>query len=305
MTEPIIESRQAQLSLGGHTIVKVDNGLNSFDYSGFTKIELNVFMALCAQLVEKESDTITIPLSQLRELTGYTATTRERMAKVVMSTYYKVTNVNIAYVDTENDKEGAGHLFYNFELDRKNMSLEVSVNPKLTWVLNDLENSYTMYLLPDFVEIHNKYAKIMYMHLMQWRTSTATLEFTIDKLRQELGFPRSYHGSQINNRVIKPIIEELTPLLSGFTVETVKQGRSIIGFRFSFQRLPKLKNTTLKQEKRIGELQRIADEKGHERVRAKLAAMPEIPLFNISDQPYERETTVVEQTALNLADEPR
>lgn len=285
--EPLYTVRQADDNMfSGNTIVKVDNGANAFDYSSFTKIELNVFMALCAQLVEKEDERIHIPLAQLRSLSGITATAKEKVVSAVMNTYQKVTAMDIAYQDPDTGKKGIGHLFYNYEYDPQAETLEVMVNPKLTWVLNGLENKYTMYLLPDFVGIHNIYAKKLYMNLMQWRATTASLTLSLPQLQELLGYPKGYTSSRINERVITPIRKELKPLLDGFAIEAVKHSRKIIGFTFSFKPMPKLSGTTLTQEKRIGELNRLAAKKAGKipLTPEELAAMPDIRKHPITDR---------------------
>lgn len=282
----------------GHTVVKVDNELNHLDYSRFTRMEMNLFTALCAQLVEEESNTIMLNSAQIRKLTGFKSTSNARLQEMVWSTYERITDFSVTYRNEKANTIVKGHLFSTYTWHENTNTLEVSVNPDVSWVLNDLENAYTMYLLPDFVGITNIYAKIMYMNLMQWRASTARLEFSLETLQKLLHYPDDYTGSVIQRRVLGPIRKQLAPLLKNFTVETVRRSHRIVGFIFSFDRMERLPNTTKLQEKRIGELKRIADAK-KEAKKPKLSDVPHIPLFNISEQPYDPDGGS-EQTELDL-----
>lgn len=283
----------------GHEVVKYDNHLNSMNLSVFSKSELNVFLALLAQAVEKDTDSIYLTAAQLKSLSGMKRQTTKLLIQVVDCMFAKAKEYNFKYFDEKRHKIVTGVLFTTTLQDPITGDLQVRVNPEAAPVLNDLENQYTMYLLPDFVHIRSKYAKIMYMNLMQWRTTNACLTWNLATLQHKMGYPQDYPTSKVTQRVINPIKRELNKLVINFQVTPVKRGRRILGYTFSYDRMAKLVNPTNSQLKRIGELDRIAADKKHRRELAHQEARrrqasgidddipaykgPEIPFIDISD----------------------
>lgn len=273
-----------------HKINKDNHQLCNMDFKNFTKMELNIFLALCEQVAEQETLTISLTASQLRQLSGFKSTSISRLSQVVNATFRKSNQIMFKYYNSNTEQLVSGVLFTTIFQDSRTGAIKVKVNEDAAPILNDLENHYTMYLLPDFVGITNKYAKIMYMTLMQWRTTKAEFTWSIPELQEKLGFPKSYPVYKINERVINPIKQKLSKLMTNFAIDSIKNGRNTIGYTFRYNRMAKLPNPSNQQLKRIGELDRIAQDKKKQREENKREMNndtafkgPDIPFIKISD----------------------
>lgn len=223
-----------------------DYKFNTINYSKFTKIEMNVFLALCVQLAEKKEEKITIPLADLKKLSGIETASKPRILKAIARTYNRVTEQRIYYTSADGG-EGLGLLFYNYQIDPQTGSLEVWVDSGLTHILNGLESSYTKQTLWKFVQIDNAFAKKMFLCIMQWRVTAAKKELNPKKLQYLLGFPQSYDDKRIEDRVIAPIKEGLSPLIEGLKVSNVIRNGTT-GYSFSFKQMPKQTRVTGEQK---------------------------------------------------------
>ena len=84
----------------------------------------------------------------------------------------------------------------------------------------------------------------MFRLIKQYRT-VGRLKLTSDELFKQLDLPKSYKKDQgnVRKRVLRPIKEELTPVIRGLTVKTIRgagRGRPVVGYEFTWQ--PEAKN---------------------------------------------------------------
>lgn len=257
MTEIAETSEQTALPLG-HEVVKWDNAMNEINLASLSVVEMNLFTAICAQVVERDTDEIHLKYSALRELMHYKSKSRKRFAKMVISGTDHIRAFSVKY--EHGDKVGAGQLFYNIEANKVTGDVTVSVNPKVLGVLNDLTNNFTLFLQPDWVTLESKYTKIIYLMVMQWRTTGQDLVISVDDFRRRLGIPDSMTTSQVTKRIIHPVEEQLNQknLVPGFKITPIQRGRKYIKYRLSFNAIPRLKHATPEQAERIGRLSEIA-----------------------------------------------
>lgn len=224
-----------------------DHEFSKFNYSKFTNTEMNVFLALCVQLAEKKEEKITISLTDLKRLSGIETSSKFPIFNAIMRTFNRVSSKYIKYKDADGD-DNVGTLFYNYEIHPQTGSFEVLVNSGLVGILNGMESSYTKYTLWEFVQIDNPFAKKMFLYIMQWRVTAAMKELNLKKLQNILGFPLSYDDERIDERVITPIKENLSPLIEGFKVSKMIRNGTTDGYSFSFK--PILLQTRVTEEQR-------------------------------------------------------
>jgi len=251
--------RVAQTALPlGHEVVKWDNAMNEINLASLNVVEMNLFTAICAQVVERDTDEIHLSYSALRELMHYTSRSRARFAKMVINATDHIRAFSVKY--EHGDKVGAGQLFYNIEANKVTGDLTVSVNPKVLGVLNDLTNNFTLFLQPDWVTLNSKYTKLVYLMVMQWRTTGRDLVISVAEFRQRLGIPDSMTTSQVTKRIIHPVEQQLNQadLVPGFKITPIQQGRKYIKYRLSFDAMPKLRHAAPEQAARIGRLSAVA-----------------------------------------------
>lgn len=81
--EPAEQVEQTALPLG-HEVVKWDNAMNEINLASLSVVEMNLFTAICAQVVERNADEVHLTYSALRELMHYKSKSRVRFAKMVV-----------------------------------------------------------------------------------------------------------------------------------------------------------------------------------------------------------------------------
>ena len=142
-------------------------------------------------------------------------------------------------------------------------SLKVRVNRDFLYLFNELIGKYTKYELSEFIDIGGKYAKRLYMTLKQYRQTgvCATYKNNWDDFCAMLNIPKDYRMCDIDARVLKPAIAELTKprtlldqeriIFRGLKYEKIRasgrgstgrgQGGKVIGIVFSFEPEPEVK----------------------------------------------------------------
>lgn len=218
--------------------VSYKNELNLIPLRKFNSKEMDLFFALCAKMKGKEQDSIRFDFADLKELSDYKPTAVKRFADDLESLYDKM--LHLTYRD-EFEEEGLRRkfvLFTGFEISEKHSYVEVSVNPKLKHVLNNLENEFTKYELKSFTEIRSTYAKTLFRLLMQYQ-STRFYTVKITEFRDLMDIPSYYKMGNIDQTVLKPALKELNNYFENLKVQKVKakKGNKIDKLEFTFSGL--------------------------------------------------------------------
>ena len=222
-------------------IVKYDNQLNEVPLGRLNAVQLNFFMTLVQQSYSKGTSLLHLPFSKLKELSKYQPTANERFIKDLMSTNAKLLELNIW--------QRVGHkivqfaCFDKFEIDPEACEVTVSVKPEFLYLFNDLSR-WTRFQLAQFTSLHSTYAKNMFRLLKQYRT-VGRLRLTKEELFKQLDLPKSYldKTSRIQQRVLSPIKEELSPVIRGLAIKTIRgagRGRPVVAYEFTWH--PEAKN---------------------------------------------------------------
>ena len=110
---------------------------------------------------------------------------------------------------------------------------------RASFLLNDLTSQFTRFELAEFTALKSSYSKECYRRLKQYR-QTGVWKVSIDEFRRLLDVPESYQARDLNKRVLKPIQDELGPLLNLVAHKKFQKkgsgrgGRSLVGFEFEF-----------------------------------------------------------------------
>ena len=109
----------------------------------------------------------------------------------------------------------------------------------------DALNPYTKYKKEVVLRLRKDYSLDFY-HLAKKHQTMGGFQITLDDLFEQLGLPESYQDlSNLKKRVIKPSLDEITANTDiDLTYENIKQGRSVVGFKFIVKEKPKPKLTT-------------------------------------------------------------
>jgi len=226
-------------------IVKYGNALNSVAFRKFNAREMNLFFSIVSRMRDKGTKKVTFTFDELKELSKYKQH-GSKFKEDLKSTYNKMISLNMWY--DEGNVAGAWVLFTGFKLDFDKNEATISVNPELQPVLNKIA-SWTRFGLEQFANLRSTYAKTMFRLLKQYRV-VGRREFSMEEFRALLDVPSSYRVNKIDERIIKPIKEELSPIFAGLSVRKKRGGRGgkVVGYVFTWKPEPKNKDDFKKSE---------------------------------------------------------
>lgn len=221
--------------------VKHANELNRVPMRDFSATEMDLFFSLCAKMKDKGSQKIRFDFDTLRSLSDYKPTAIKRFANDLESVYDKM--LQLTYRTYEDGVREKFVLFTGFKIDENNQYVEISVNPDLEHILNELSSEFVKYELVEFTSIRSSYAKTMYRLLKQYR-STGFFKIKIEDFKEILDIPKSYQMSDIDRRVLKPIKKELSAFFNPLDIKKIKakKGNRIAMIEFRFKEIPKNPN---------------------------------------------------------------
>ena len=226
-----------------HEAVKYHNDLNKvMKFNGWSSAELNFFFAIIAKARDKGTDLLEFNKDELKEFSDSTEKNSDRLKKTFESLESHV--MGLRYV--EQIDEGPVHirdtriLFQRFKLEWDDETLDVHATVRLSseyeYILNQLTANFTSFELEEFLGLKSVYSKQLYRYLKQWRT-IGRKEFKIDEFKEILNIPESYRKCDIDARVMKPILTELSTAFKNLTVSPIKakkKGSPIIAYLFEW-----------------------------------------------------------------------
>lgn len=218
--------------------VKYQNELNLVNLKHFNSKEMDLFFALCARMKERGTDNICFTFEELKDLSQYKFTGGQRFVKDLENLYSKILQLTYRKELDEFGSFSRFVLFNGFLVDVPNKIVEVSVNPSLEAILNNLTTEFTRFELSAFTSIRSTYTKTLFRLLMQYRSSEY-LVIGIEDFRQRLDIPESYQMFNIDQRILKPAIKELSAYFSDLKVTKIKakKGNKIAKLEFTFSGL--------------------------------------------------------------------
>jgi plasmid replication initiation protein len=97
----------------------------------------------------------------------------------------------------------------------------------------DKLNPYTKYKKEVVLRLKKDYSFDLY-HLAKKYQGLGKFELSLDRIKTELGLPKSYDRiSNLKTRVLEPSLEEINSQTDlNLTYENIKEGRTVVGFRF-------------------------------------------------------------------------
>ena len=212
--------------------------MNTLNFKGFGKVDMNLLMSLCSKLKNKGTDRITIEFDKIKELSNYTSTDKIEFIKDLERMSDRLMQVNSRLVI--DGKIAKFVLFPTFIIDPDKEILTVAVNKEFSYILNELEQ-YTVFELEEFVGLNSKYSKTLYRLLKQYRGQGWYKFHSIAEFRELLDVPASYTSRQLMQRCVAPCIEEISLLdnsFKNFKCEPKyanKRGKPLAELHFSWQ----------------------------------------------------------------------
>ena len=217
----------------GETVV-YQNEMNLVPLRNFTNAEIDIFFSLCNKLKEQDVKELTIPFEELRYLSNYYHRSQKRFVNDLERVYDKL--ISLTYTERSGLSFKKFVLFTGYEVDVDKQELIVSINPNLKHVLNDITADFTKFELQEMTQLKSTYAKNMFRILKQYK-HTGHFKIQIDDFRERLDIPQNYRMTNINQRVLKPIINELGFLFKNLNITKIsaKRSRKIEWLEFTFE----------------------------------------------------------------------
>ncbi|PNZ05144.1 RepB family plasmid replication initiator protein [Staphylococcus equorum subsp. linens] len=217
----------------GETVV-YQNEMNLVPLRNFTNAEIDIFFSLCNKLKEQDVKELTIPFEELRYLSNYYHRSQKRFVNDLEHVYDKL--ISLTYTERSGLSFKKFVLFTGYEVDVDKQELIVSINPNLKHVLNDITADFTKFELQEMTQLKSTYAKNMFRILKQYK-HTGHFKIQIDDFRERLDIPQNYRMTNINQRVLKPIINELGFLFKNLNITKIsaKRSRKIEWLEFTFE----------------------------------------------------------------------
>lgn len=225
-------------------ITKYQNEMNLVPLRNFTAVEIDLFFAICTKLKERGTKKVRYEFEDLKSLSNYhPKNTTERFINDLEHVYDKMQG--LTYTERSQDKIKKFVLFTYYEIDTKEKYIEISLNPELEHILNNLTGNFTRFELQELTGIKSSYSKHMFRLLKQFR-KTGYLKIEINDFRDRLDVPESYRMTDINKRVLNPIMRDLSTIFEGLNIDKIKKGKSIKYLEFRFK-----KESSSKKKKEI------------------------------------------------------
>jgi plasmid replication initiation protein len=219
-------------------LVKYQPELNTIPLRKFSPVEMNLFFSIVSRMRDKGDQTVRFSFDQLKELSNYKPTANRRFIDDIKRTYDHLMDLRFG----SQSKSGLSFerfvMFTKFKIngDVDEPYVDVEIYKDALPLLNNLE-SWVRYALIEFRDLKSSYAKTMFRLLKGYRT-TGYAYFSKADFNELLDIPTSYKEFHVNQRILAPIREELSPLFRGLTIRKKYgkgRGKPVIGYSFAWK----------------------------------------------------------------------
>jgi len=215
-------------------LVIYKNELNTIPFRKFTSIEMDLFFSICSQIKNKGIEKIRYTFEELKNVSDYQDRHKERFVYNLENTYDKMTQLSYRYEDKKQIRKFI--LFTDFVIDKEEEYIEISINPKLEYILNEISSEFTKFELEEFTNMRSSYSKTAFRLLKQFRL-TGFWKIKVEDFRELLDIPKSYDMRKITQKILQPIQKELNPLFKNLKIRKIKAKKQnkIEYLEFSFK----------------------------------------------------------------------
>ena len=216
-------------------IVKYENRINKIPLSGFSAVELNLFMLLCAKAKGKGQELITLDYTSMKKELGMERQADRYFHDELYRMSEKLSKIHCNFKDEK--RFVVFNLFSTFDGNLEEKTLSVRVNVDYEYLLNEITKNFTRFELAEFVRLDSKYSKNLYRLLKQYR-KTGSYKVDAVKFRELMGCPASYTNKLFMYECVNPAVKELSRgYFDNLTVEPIKaakRGAPIVAYQFTF-----------------------------------------------------------------------
>ena len=219
-------------------VIKYNNRMNEVAFKRFTSVELDLFFSICYKMKEKKIETIRLSFTELKKLAKIKSNlTTNEFYEYLKSVYDKLIQLDFSFEIGERGKRKYKKflLFTEYEIIEEEQYVDVSINTKFDFVLNQLTDNFTRFELEEFTKLKSGYSKQMFKLLAQYN-STGFFKISIDDFKEKMDIPVSYRMTHINTYVLTPILTELQFYFRNLKLKKIKRGRNIDKLEFTFDK---------------------------------------------------------------------
>ena len=227
-------------------IVKYSNELHELKFNSLTEAQQNVFFTLLQQFRNTEGYTLQLDFNEVFELAQIAEGSNYR--KEILDKLGRLQEFKFRFQVNDLGDLQQDIIFPSIRVDSENRILKIKVSAgfKDRYITSPLKG-WTRYELAEFVGLSGTYAKTIYRYLKQFR-QTGYWRIRYDHFKELLGIPDSYQSNNIDQRILRPALKELSAerslfnqrrtLFKGLVVKKIKNGRSIEALEFCFEPQP-------------------------------------------------------------------
>ena len=227
-------------------VVKYSNELHELKFNSRNEAQQNVFFTLLQQFRNTDGYTLELDFNKIFELAQIANSSSYR--KEILKKLRQIQTITFMYEINDLGDLRQDVIFPSLETDSRNKILKVRVSQgfKDRYISSPLKG-WTRYELAEFVGLSGTYTKTIYRYLKQYR-QTGRWRIRYDDFKELLGIPESYKAGNIDQRILKPIIKELSAERNLFdqrrtpfeklVVIKHKKGREIEALEFCFMPQP-------------------------------------------------------------------
>lgn len=257
----------------GNEIVCYKNDMNLVPMRNFNSVEMDLFFSICSQMREKGTNIIEFRFDDLKILSDYKPTAKQRFVDDIESVYRKL--LSLQFHKKDEHKRVGFVLFTSYDIDLDKETVKIKTNSDFEYILNKLSKEFTRFELEEFTNLRSSYSKTTYRFLKQFRTTGYAI-FEIQEFKNLLCIPEKYQMSDIDKKVFKYIQEELSQYFVSLKINKIKKGKSrkITHIEFTFNPESKIKNKA--EETILLEKEKKEDMELKEKISTVKNAIPEL-----------------------------
>lgn len=241
-------------------IVKYHNDFNKIRLPSFTELHQNLLFGIIQKIRGSQDNIVNFLTSELQEFAGDRNYTHHDLFNEVCAlkdNLFKADFTIIQQREPNRKTIRTINLFQEFAVHIKEPKetalkalegITIKVNPDFAYLVNELTANFTRFELAEFIALSGKYTKTLYRLLKQYR-QTGYLKMEWDEFVRVMDIPQNYRQIDINERVLKPALRELTKPRTLFDQERIPfekltytklkgkgrgRGGNVIGIEFAF-----------------------------------------------------------------------
>ena len=220
-------------------VTRYKNEINTLSICKWTAEEMNRTSAILTQVRDEGCKTLTFDTYDLREYVKFDRTQPQRWNNTMKSVVSKIAQ--LVYLHEDENIFRALPLFREFSVDSNKQVVTVRVSEEMEYILNKLNidtGSWTQFEFFEFATLKSVYSKSVFRFLKQYR-KTGFWKIDLADFKKLLNVPESYQASDIDKRVLKPVMNELPSIFKGLKIHKIKsrrRGNQLLGYEFTFQK---------------------------------------------------------------------